>query len=218
MSAYTDMFGGAWKFPNKEKEKTMSITPVGEDPEKDRRALAELLGIHILDPYPQPAMMEPKPIPHAAGTVYLSGPILGETYQDARFGWRKYVFDRLLPGIRALSPMRHESYLAEVKGKIGLDNALPEHYFARGRMVYEKDKLDILRSDIILANFIGAKRVSIGTVAEIGMAAAMGKTIIVTMDKGNIHDHPFVVEPAAAVLATLEQGIEVINSLLSEGI
>lgn len=151
------------------------------------------------------------------GTVYLSGPITGLDYKGARFGWREYVANMMEHGIKVLSPMRHEGHLAEIKGT--LEKEYPTHYFSGARVIVEKDMLDIKRSDIMLVNLLGAQRVSIGTVSEIGMAMTMGKTIVLVMeDSGNVHDHPFVTIPAALRLNNLQDAVDAINSLLSEGI
>lgn len=158
-------------------------------------------------------------LPDHQGTVYLSGPITGKTYYEARYGWRAIVAQRLAPGIRVLSPMRHEGHLAEEGLKpIEATSANP-HFFTRSKIIVEKDKLDISNCDIMLVNFLEATKVSVGSVAEMGMAYAMGKTIIVVMqDTGNPHDHPFVTEPAALRLDNLDDAIYAINSLLSEGV
>jgi nucleoside 2-deoxyribosyltransferase len=165
------------------------------------------------------------------GAVYLSGPIAGLTYEEARYGWRKTVADQLAPGIRALSPMRHEGHLAEVRGPLEAADQL-DHFFSGSRIIVEKDRLDIERSDIVLVNLLGAmERVSLGTVAEIGMAYAMGKKVVLVIEDAdemwdgvtyvpfkNIHDHPFVTIPAALRLNNLDDAIHAINSLLSEGL
>lgn len=154
--------------------------------------------------------------PMHRGTVYLSGPIIGQTYDAARYGWRKYVSDRLAAGINVLSPMRHEGHLREI-GIIN-DNNLPDHFFSKSKIIVEKDKLDIKRSDIVLVNFLGAPLISKGSLVELGMAYAYDKTIIVAMEiSGNLHDHFFVREPAL-VLNNLDQCVEAVNSLLSEGV
>lgn len=153
------------------------------------------------------------------GSVYLSGPIAGLTYKDARFGWREYVANMMSHGIKVLSPMRHEGHLAEVRGPLE-PAGQAGHFFSGEKIIVEKDMLDIKRSDIVLVNLLGATtRVSIGTVAEIGMATVLGKTIVLVMeDTGNIHDHPFVTIPAALRLNNLQDAVDAINSLLSEGI
>ncbi len=160
------------------------------------------------------------PAPQAAqGVVYLAGPILGKTYIECRFGWRQDVAMKLLPGIQVLSPMRHEGHLAEHVGEINdamIDKA--SHFFAGSKVIFAKDLLDIRHCDIVLANFLGATRPSLGTVSEIGMAYVMNKTIITVMEDDNIHRHPFVLEPSALVLDNLDNAIHAINSLLSTGI
>lgn len=151
--------------------------------------------------------------------VYLSGPITGLTYKEARFGWRQTFADRLRdtsPYTVCLSPMRHEGYLAEIKGK--LDKAYPEHLLSHPRMIVSKDMLDIRESTIVVANFLGAKKASIGTISELGYAYANGKTIITIMEKGSVHDHPFITELSNAVVSTLEDAVAIVSSLLSEGV
>lgn len=154
-----------------------------------------------------------------AGTVYLSGPITGLDYQNARFGWRQEVAEALYfasSDIKVLSPMRHEAHLAEI-GTI--DTHYPEHFFSKAKVIVEKDRLDIKRSDIILVNVLGAKRVSIGTVSEIAMAYEQGKQIVLVMeDEGNPHEHPFVTELVSLRLNNLDDAVAAIKSLLSEGI
>ena len=150
--------------------------------------------------------------------VYLSGPITGLTYGEARYGWRE-DFESLLVAtdIEVLSPMRHEGHLAEIKGP--LDKHYPTHLFSHAKMIVAKDYLDIERSDIVVANFMGATKVSIGTINEMGYARKAGKPIIVIMeDEGNVHDHPFVRENAAVVVNNLEDAATIVTSLLSEGL
>ena len=163
--------------------------------------------------------VSPKAQPYAKGRVYLAGPILGKTYTDCRFGWRQEVAMRMLPGIQVLSPMRHEGHLAEHIGPIddGVINEA-EHFFSEPKIIFAKDVMDIRSCDIVLANFLEATVLSLGTVAEIGMAYILNKTIITVMEDDNIHRHPFVLEPSALVLDNLDDAITAINSLLSVGI
>lgn len=152
-----------------------------------------------------------------AGTVYLSGPITGLGYQEARYGWRRDVQAALWgESITVLSPMRHEAHLAEMST---IDTHYPDHFFSKAKVIVEKDRLDIKRSDIMLVNVLGAQRVSIGTVSEIAMAYEQGKqTILVMEDSGNPHEHPFVTELVSLRLNNLDDAVAAIKSLLSEGI
>jgi len=156
--------------------------------------------------------------PMANGVVYLSGPITGLTYNEARYGWRKQFSDRMLNGITVLSPMRHEGHLREIPGPLN-DKNLPNHFMTKAKVIVEKDLLDIRRSDIIAVNLLDATDVSRGTLVEIGMAYAMGKTILVAIeDAGNPKDSFFVREPAGLVVDNLDDLIHATNSLLSEGL
>jgi hypothetical protein len=68
-------------------------------------------------------------------------------------------------------------------------------------------------------NFLGATRVSIGSVVELGHAAAMGKFIIVAIDTPdefgrprNPHEHPFVLESASVVVRSLDHALRILSS------
>lgn len=154
--------------------------------------------------------------------VYLSGPITGLTYKQARFGWRAEVAEKLkLEGIGVLSPMRHEGHLAELARKTikaGMPEPVFNHFFSKPKMIVAKDFLDIDMSDLMLVNFSGSKKVSQGTIAEMGYAYAKDKPIITVMEPGNIHDSVFVKEMSDAVLDNMDDAIAIISSLLSEGV
>lgn len=161
----------------------------------------------------------PRPTITANGVVYLSGPITGLGYQEARYGWREAFANQMLPGIKVLSPMRHEGHLAEIKEIAQTPETASDHFFSGSRIIVEKDALDIERSDLMVVNLLGAKRVSIGTVMEIGIAYAVNKKIVLVMeDQGNVHEHPFVTVPAALRLNNMADAVYAVNSLLSEGI
>lgn len=152
------------------------------------------------------------------GRVYLCGPIAGLTYGEARHGWREEIATLVDPSIELLSPMRQEGHLAEMVGTIGAlaPSDLP---IATQRAIVAKDKLDIRRSDLVVANFLGAKRVSIGSVAEMGIASEANKTIILVMEpEGNIHDHVFIRELADVRVTTVEEAGMIINALLLPGV
>ena len=152
------------------------------------------------------------------GGVYLCGPIAGRTYHDARYGWRQEIADMLNADIPVLSPMRQEGHLAEVSGELGTF-APNDIAIATQRAIVAKDKLDIRQASLVLANFLGAEKVSIGSVAELGLASAQDKTIVVVIeDTGNIHDHIFVRELADIRVSSLKEAADVINALLIPGV
>ena len=152
------------------------------------------------------------------GGVYLCGPIAGCTYEEARYGWRRDLADMFEKGIPVLSPMRQEGHLAEVSGPIGTF-APDRKAIATQRAIVAKDKLDLHQCSIVVANFLGAESVSIGSVAEIGYASAIGKPIVVVMEPtGNIHDHLFIREMADIRVESIDEAADVVNALLIPGV
>lgn len=155
--------------------------------------------------------------------VYLSGPITGMNYGDARYGWRQTFYDALDEGISVLSPMRHEGHLAEMKTAMSVEalkafEKEKNHIFSHPRMIVSKDMLDIEQCDLVVVNLLGAVKVSQGTVWEMGYAKGKGKQIVVITDSDNVHNSPFIKESANVVVDNLDDAILIVNSLLSEGI
>lgn len=152
--------------------------------------------------------------------VYLSGPITGLTYKQARFGWRK-EFSDMVPGVEVLSPMRHEGHLAELKAqkiKSDVHETQSNHYFSQPKVIVAKDLLDIEQSAVVLVNFLGSKKVSQGTLIEMGYAKKAGKTIVTVMEKGNVHDSIFVGQISDTIVDNLEDAAHIVSSLLSTGV
>lgn len=150
--------------------------------------------------------------------VYLSGPITGLTYDQARFGWRNLFQSALVNGV-VLSPMRHEGHLAEMRDKAIEPNTLPEGLFSHPKLIVTKDFLDIDECTIMIVNLLGAVKPSQGTLIEIGYAVAKGKTIITIMeDDDKVHNTPFIPVVSNIIVKNVDQAIAIVNSLLSEGI
>lgn len=142
--------------------------------------------------------------------VYLSGPITGLTY-DAGNDWRVKVtkaledqpdcisgqpdtWQRLVPQtIKCLNPLRSHEFLRRL-GKLDDENYLkePESFLVTDEFIGVRDWWDTTRADAILVNLLGAQRVSIGTVLEIGMAHAARVPVILVMEDKNVHDHCMV--------------------------
>jgi nucleoside 2-deoxyribosyltransferase len=61
------------------------------------------------------------------------------------------------------------------------------------RGLTERDRYDSTKSDLVVCNLLGAQRVSIGTMIELGWADANRVPVVLIMEKtGNIHEHPMV--------------------------
>lgn len=145
--------------------------------------------------------------------IYLCGPISGLTYQDAN-GWRTEFGRRLNSGIAVLSPMRAKNFLQG-------ENALKDNYdhiLATQRGITARDRYDTMRADLIVANFLGAKTVSIGSCIELGWADAARVPVIAIMEReGNKHEHAMVNEIVSFKVHCVEDAALVANAILTPG-
>jgi nucleoside 2-deoxyribosyltransferase len=73
-----------------------------------------------------------------------------------------------------------------------------------------------MNCDIMLANLLGAKKVSIGTIGEFFWADAYRKPVIAVMEKeGNPHEHAMIRELTGFRVETLEEGLAVAGAVLA---
>lgn len=142
--------------------------------------------------------------------VYLAGPIQGETYR-ASTDWRQYVQRHMPPEIRTLSPMRYKEYMANL-------GTMPDHLdsdpLSTMKGIVTRDRMDVMRCDMVIANLAEAQRVSIGTVMEIAWADACRKPVVAIMDQNNIHYHGMIRECVGYIVPTLDQAIDIVRAVL----
>lgn len=143
--------------------------------------------------------------------VYLAGPIGGLAYSEAN-DWREQAAEHLnFVGIETASPLRFKTFL---KTEVKIQDHYKTNVLATPKAIYTRDKWDVSRSDVILVNLVGADRVSIGTVEEIGWADMLNKPIVIAMEEGNIHQHAMIIESAGYIVPTLAQALGVVEALL----
>ena len=150
-------------------------------------------------------------------TVYLSGPITGCTYEGCT-DWRSYVQIALAQSnILAISPMRAKDYLQQLDGPISGHGREYSHMgvFSTPAAVVTRDRFDTQRADMILMNLLGADRVSVGTMIELGWADAARVPVVGIIEpQHNIHDHMFVNQLIGFRVATLDEGLHVVRATL----
>lgn len=155
--------------------------------------------------------------------VYLAGPITGLSFEGCT-DWREYAIKDLdREGITGLSPMRAKEYLS---GESAVGDSYENTVLSSSRGIITRDRWDTTRCDVILANFLGAERVSIGTVMEIAWADLSRIPIIVVMEPPqpgaigttpsprNVHDHSMIREATGFRVETLEEGLNVAKAIL----
>jgi nucleoside 2-deoxyribosyltransferase len=152
--------------------------------------------------------------------IYLAGPITGLDYTGA-VDWRVSMIEDLKRvGIEGLSPMRAKEYLA---GETNI-TAQCDGYEKFGSMsiprgIMTRDRWDATRCDLLLVNFLGATRVSIGTCMEIAWADLKRIPIICAMEKtGNPHDHAMITEAIGFRVDSLDEAFRVACASLNVGL
>jgi nucleoside 2-deoxyribosyltransferase len=150
-----------------------------------------------------------------AGSVYLAGPITGLTWNEA-VGWREYVASVLRSdGITCWSPLRGKDFLQSV-GRIA-DSYPGVHPLSSPAGIVARDRWDVQRADVVLANLTGTKRASIGTILELAWADSARVPVVGVWEEGNVHDHAMIRQIVPYVVRDLDHGLEVVRSLLLEG-
>jgi nucleoside 2-deoxyribosyltransferase len=143
-------------------------------------------------------------------SIYLAGPVYGKTALDA-IEWRNYVTQKLETVVDCYSPLRakqfdHEGVFTGTCSKEPL-------WTDRG--ITTRDRLDVMRCDGLIVNFLGATRVSIGTCVELGWADAWRKPTIVVMEEENIHNHPMVRDIAGYIVRDLDAAVTLAKALFT---
>ena len=127
--------------------------------------------------------------------VYLSGPITGLTPKEAS-GWRDHAAERLVGegDFVVRDPLRGTARKFPSRKKFVYRN-YPDVPDMSGRAFVMRDYYDVMTSDAMLCNLLGAKIVTIGSVCEIAWAMSQRKVLVIVMEKSeNIHDHEFLKE------------------------
>lgn len=149
--------------------------------------------------------------------VYLSGPISGLTFAECT-EWRRRMADQLEDyDLEVLDPMRDvtapspDTLIDELV--LGIGSVDASMLSDRGIMV--RDHHDTCRADLLVINLLGAKKASIGTVAELAWAYDRNIPTIVLMENdGNVHDHPFVREMTSYRVDHPDRAMRVVLSVL----
>lgn len=142
--------------------------------------------------------------------VYLAGPITGAAPGS---DWRSICARGLGPNICVLDPTRQKIETIDESGD--LSDAQRLQLALHGRSIAARDRFDVGRCDLIIVNFLGAARVSIGTVGEIFWADAFRKPVILIRDPGNIHTHALLDALVGWIVPSVDEAIRVAKEILA---
>ena len=142
--------------------------------------------------------------------IYAVGPITGYSYEEVT-GWRDNLKNYLPSNYIVLSPMRGKLYLIKEQ-KIA--DSYEMHQLSTAKAITRRDYFDCNRCDLILCNFLGAKKVSIGSVMEIAWGYTKKIPIVVMMEKDNIHQHAMINECADFVVDNFEEGVDIVKHII----
>ena len=119
--------------------------------------------------------------------IYCCAAISGRDYDEVVGYYEQLRSDLTAYGLEPMIPMVRKDH----------DNTMPAHgqYAPESsdKAITNRDKWMVKSSDIVYANLLGAKHVSIGTCMELAWAYDSGRHIILAMEKhGNLHQHAFI--------------------------
>lgn len=139
--------------------------------------------------------------------VYLAGPITGLTFEEAQDGWRTHAAQVLGDvGIPTRTPLRGKDFLRS--HGVLRDDYLDLHQYASPNGILRRDFNDVKDAGVVLACFLDAPKVSIGTCWEIGAAYALQVPVISVLEKGSAHDHVFVTNSSVYVFDNLDAALD----------
>lgn len=143
--------------------------------------------------------------------IYLAGPLTSLSYNQSE-SWRNYVREKIPSYIETKSPLRGLEHLKE---KADLKHTYGNHPLSTAKGLTMKDYNDVDNSDGILVNFLGANKVSIGSVMEIARAASKLIPVVCVMEDDNIHQHPMLNQGCLVIVKNLDEGIDMLISIIS---
>lgn len=145
--------------------------------------------------------------------IYLVHPISGYVAEEV-FQYYKDTEARLKAiGYDVLTPMYGQRYLRCDKEVRAFGYTMP---CTTNHAIMGRDHWMVKQCDILYANLIGTKTVSIGGMMEMAWAYDNDKHIIVSLEKENIHAHAFVYEAADIVYENHEDAITYLEQLVKK--
>jgi nucleoside 2-deoxyribosyltransferase len=131
--------------------------------------------------------------------IYLARPISGCTFDEVVAYYRELSAELWDAGYQVTHPMTAKGILRnDIK-----DRSFPTTGFsdpcATNHAILARDRWMVMQADVVYINLCGATRVSIGCVAEMAIAHATNKHIVLAMEADSVHNHAFILEMASVI-------------------
>ena len=145
-------------------------------------------------------------------SIYLVHPISGLTYEQVNdyYNEKSKLYSDL--GFEVYHPMTGKKQLRpEVEYKA---HGVTGNPVASNHAIFERDGFMCRKVDILFADLIGCKGVSIGSCMELAIGSCYNKHTVVAMEKDNPHMHAFVLEAADTIFETEPEAREYLRQLI----
>lgn len=140
--------------------------------------------------------------------IYLAGPMTGLTAKEVI----KHIKNRKkqLEGYTVYHPMAGKGFLSTegILKASGYKSPLISNHH-----IIERDRWMVSQVDVVFADLSNTNKVSIGTCMELAWAYDMKKYTVVVMEKGNIHEHCFILEAADVIFEDINLAMQYLNKL-----
>jgi len=144
-------------------------------------------------------------------SVYLCGPITGLTYDEAVARREEIATPLEKCGIEVRSPMRGKRTLSHQYHNKPLPSGHYRAAMSTDSAIFARDHHDVSTVDVIVADFLGAVKASIGSMFELAWASHMHKFVVLIMEKeGNPHEHAFVREASSCRVYSRDEAVQAV--------
>jgi len=143
--------------------------------------------------------------------IYLVRPISGCSIQEVIQSYEETAEILNSAGNQTLHAMMGKHHFNETTGIFDVEGYT--HPVSTDRAIIGRDKWMTKKADIVFANFLGAERVSIGSVMELAWAYDHGKHVVLAMEEDNVHRHAFVMQCADIIYSDYQESLDYLISL-----
>jgi hypothetical protein len=145
--------------------------------------------------------------------IYLTGPVTGVAPSE-RGDWRDKMRTAVEPAVRLIDPLASGAIRSPLYRRPGSTLIPSMQEFAAQTIARNKEAIQ--SCDLLFANLLESRTVSLGSVGEIFWADAYRKPVLIVRDAlGNPHDHLLLNQVATWIFFDIDQAISQVRSFFS---